>query len=536
MNDVNLSAESRPVASSVPRSKIEWLLQSLPTLLVFLALGGLLAWGKSTGWTLPKFSSWFGETHEHEEPWCDEHSVPMERCIECHPDLLPRARSHGWCEAHGVHECVLCHPELAQTASLVRLTREDRARAEEALAFSDRIKNNSRCKLAERRIQFESDAAVAKAGVEVEPVWTKAMTEAVAGTGEIAYDATRTARLSARVPGVVFQVCKQVGDVVQRGDVLVVIDAAEVGKAKSELLQAMIQYKLKAKHLEDMQAAAASIPERAIREMEASVSEARVRLTSARESMTNLGLAVDVEPLLAVPQESLANRLRLLGLPREIADGLDPQTTTSNLIALTAPFDGTVVERKVVDREVVDAARVIFTVIDVRRMWLTMDLRAEDAARVTLGKEVVFNPDGGVECRGRVAWISTEADHKTRTVKIRADLDNANGRLRANTFGTGRVILRETKDALVVPNSAVHWDGCCQLVFVRDKDYFKDGGFKVFHVRTVRTGARDHRDTEILVGLLPGEVVAAGGSGVLRAELLKSKLGEGEGCCGSGKK
>jgi cobalt-zinc-cadmium efflux system membrane fusion protein len=51
----------------------------------------------------------------------------------------------------------------------------------------------------------------------------------------------------------------------------------------------------------------------------------------------------------------------------------------------------------------------------------------------------------------------------------------------------------------------------------------------VFHVRTVRVGPRNGEFTEILAGVLPGEVVAAKGSDVLRAELLKNSLGEG--CC-----
>ena len=89
----------------------------------------------------------------------------------------------------------------------------------------------------------------------------------------------------------------------------------------------------------------------------------------------------------------------------------------------------------------------------------------------------------------------------------------------------------------MVPNEAVHWDGCCHVVFVRDKGHFDSKESpKVFHVRTVRLGV-GHRPeglvggkfTEIVAGLLPGEVVAAQGSDVLRAELLKNSLGEG--CC-----
>jgi cobalt-zinc-cadmium efflux system membrane fusion protein len=69
---------------------------------------------------------------------------------------------------------------------------------------------------------------------------------------------------------------------------------------------------------------------------------------------------------------------------------------------------------------------------------------------------------------------------------------------------------------------------------VRDKRYFDKDSPKVFHVRTVRVGGEsekfNEKFTEILAGVLPGEVVATKGSDVLRAELSKNNLGEG--CCG----
>ena len=128
-------------------------------------------------------------------------------------------------------------------------------------------------------------------------------------------------------------------------------------------------------------------------------------------------------------------------------------------------------------------------------MWLNLDLRLEDAKRVALGQQVRFWPDGGQEATGNITWISTEADHKTRTVKVRAALQNGDGRLRANTFGTGKVILHDQSQAVVVPSTAVQWEGCCHVVFVRDKDFFREGAPKVFHVRTVRLGAKDEKQT-----------------------------------------
>jgi membrane fusion protein, heavy metal efflux system len=129
-----------------------------------------------------------------------------------------------------------------------------------------------------------------------------------------------------------------------------------------------------------------------------------------------------------------------------------------------------------------------------------------------------------------VTWISPVADERTRSVQVRAELGNADRSHRAGEFGAGRIVLREEKSSLVVPSEAVHWEGDCNVVFVRDKDYEKDGAAKVFHVRQVRPGAKDvvaGRAVTEIAGLAPGEWVAVANSGLFRSELLKNFLGAG---------
>jgi cobalt-zinc-cadmium efflux system membrane fusion protein len=94
------------------------------------------------------------------------------------------------------------------------------------------------------------------------------------------------------------------------------------------------------------------------------------------------------------------------------------------------------------------------------------------------------------------------------------------------------VVLREEPNAILVPNEAIHVEAGSHYLFVRDKNFRTEGNPKVFHTRTVRLGARDDRHTEVIAGVLPGELVATRNSAVLMAELLRGKLGEGEGCCG----
>ena len=200
-----------------------------PTLCVMVALAGLGVYGHRSGWKLPKFSALAGNGVAEREDWCEEHGVPESQCVECHPDLLPRGKDYGWCKEHGVANCPLCHPEVAQLKQTPVVSEADRQRAARALAAAPRPENNAVCKNYRRRIQFASLEAVKKAGVDVGLVDRQPIIESVSANGQITYDQTRFASLSSRLPGTVWHVEKNVGDRVRAGEVLALVDAAEVG-------------------------------------------------------------------------------------------------------------------------------------------------------------------------------------------------------------------------------------------------------------------------------------------------------------------
>jgi len=505
----------------------------VPTFLVMAMLAGVGIYGHYSDWKLPKFSALVGGSAGERDDWCEEHGVPESQCVECRPNLLPRGKDYGWCKEHGVANCPLCHPEVAQLKQTPAPSETDRQRAVRATAFASRPENNSICKNYRHRIQFVSAEAVKKAGVDVGLVQRQPISESVAVNGQITYDQTHFASLSSRLPGTVWHVEKNVGDRVRSGEVLALVDAAEVGRAKTELIQSLAQEELQRKVVHRLESLASEgiVAGRQAQTAQTEYVQARARLLSAQQALGNLGLPVNIEQLRGLPDEKLAQRLRWLGLPEQYVQHLSPEETIATLLPVKAPMDGIIVARQVVAGEVVDAARVLFQLADMSRIWLTLNVSVEEAGKLTLGQPVRFRPDGSHgEMGGKLVWISTTADRQTRMVMVRAELPNPSGQLRNETFGAGRIILREEKEAIVVPAEAIHWEGCCHLVFVRDKGYFdKPDSPKVFHVRTVRLGTSSEKATEIIAGVLPGEVVATKGSDVLRAELLKNNLGEG--CC-----
>lgn len=517
----------------VPRL-LRWLWSNLPTLLVFGAIAGLGYYGHRSGWKVPKFSVLMGGPPAQPDDWCTDHNVPESQCVECNAELLPPGPEYGWCREHGVSNCPLDHPDVAELKQTPAMLVGDLERAARGLKLNERPRNNSVCSLYRRRLQFASLEAVRKTGLDVAVVDRRPMEESVQCPGQICYDPTRLASVSARVPGTVWRVEKHVGQLVHEGDVLALVDAKEVGQAKTELIEALAHEQLQRRVFTRLESLAAQgvVPGARAQEADAALVQARARVLRAKEALVNLGLPVEIEALRSLAEEEVVAHLRFLGLPESLAADLDPRTTTANLLPVRAPLGGVVVERQVVAGEVVDPSQVLFQVADPSRMWLVLDVPLEQTGKLAPGQLVRFLPDGSrEEVSGQLTWISTTADERTRTVKVRAEVPNPAGVLRNETFGQGRVVLRQEPDAIVVPNQAVQWEGCCHVVFVRDRRFFdSDGSYKVFHVRMVRPGARDDQFTEILAGVLPGEVVVTEGSDLLRTQLLKNNLGKA--CCG----
>lgn len=539
----------RPAAARKPNQRraggpASFILHSFPTLLVLIALGGVAFWGHHNGWRAPKFTSLFGATVQAQnEDWCVEHNVPESRCIKCHPELAGDSaadwcKEHGvvesrctvchpeiltkgvagdWCKEHGVPEsgCTLCHPEIAVKGKLPQSESGPRIVSSE----SKPPKDPSTCQTHALRVQFASAESVTKAGVQLGEVIERPMENTIIGNAETQYDQTQLAHVASRLPGVVWRVDKQIGEAVHKDDVLALVDAAEVGRTKAELLTAIAQRNVRNQTLkrinELLPQKISTVAE--LQEAEAALREADIRAFNARQALINHGLTASME----MPTTPNERELQMLGLPENVKASLESGAPSANLIPLVAPLDGIVIQRNVIAGAVIDASTPLFTITDPTKLWLLIDLPQAQIGRVAVGQGVQFQPERNAESiRGTVTWITTEVDDQTRTVKVRADVDNSSHKLLASTFGRARVIVREAQNAIAVPNEAIHWEGCCHVVFVRLTE-------EIFQTRKVQLGARDSHYTEVLVGVVPGEIVATAGSHVLKSEILKSNLGAG---------
>lgn len=447
-----------------------------------------------------------------ENDWCAEHALPESQCLACHPELANARRTGADADPHDGHDhgpgegerhgspFDLPERPLGGLASDAANTVEPfipvsepprRSRAPSVTCSTDRL-----------RVRFTSAEIARRAGLRIERVTEQPFAQNIVCNARLDHDRNHYSEVSSRVPGVITEVRTDLGERVEAGDVLALVDSADLAAAKAEFLQSVALVALWERNHDrehDLLARGLS-SERADFEAETTLAEQRIALARAEQ------------------------RLRTLGLSAEHIAAVRQHNDTTPVLAVSAPFRGEVVERHAVVGEMVSPGAMMFSIADTTRVWALIDVQEHDIQAVSVGQSVVLALDAlrGESFPGVITWLSAAVDARTRTLQARAVIDNPDGRLRANMYGRALVNVRDRQTALLIPKDAVQWDGCCNLAFVAQSD-------TLFEPRKLRLGPESQRAYVVLEGLRPGDPVVTQGSFLLKAEILRNNIGAG--CC-----
>ncbi|NNM27227.1 MAG: efflux RND transporter periplasmic adaptor subunit [Phycisphaerales bacterium] len=436
--------------------------------------------------------------------WCGGHDVAEALCTRCNVGLIPAFEARGdWCVTHGLPEsqCLICLRPASTGEPAAERPDAAGARAGAGVMRVNRPPSPT-CTTSYTTVQLASPAVARRAGLRVETLEKQSVPEVVTCNADVAFNGGRYAHLASRAPGIITEVRVDLGATVDAGEVLAVVDSSDIGSAKAAFLQARSLVDLWEKtHAREQSLFEQNVgTERDVLEAETRLVESRVQLGNARQRLQNLGLSE-----------------RDLEVVAETND-------TSSMLPLRAAFPGIVVERHAVPGEVVTTARSLFAVADTQTMWVMLDVYETDVARLERGQRVTMRVDAMPDrtFTGELTWISAEVDRRTRTIQARAEVENPDGLLRANMFGRAEITVRTIEEAVLVPASAVQWDGCCNVVFVRHTD-------TIYQPYKVTLGYKQGERFVVEDGVPAGEAVVTQGSFLLKTEILKGNIGAG--CC-----
>ncbi len=183
-------------------------------------------------------------------------------------------------------------------------------------------------------------------------------------------------------------------------------------------------------------------------------------------------------------------------------------------LQILAPQDGFVVEKMVVEGQMVDPGMKIYRLADLGLVWVQAQIYEQDLVYIKLGQEATvtlsYLPDR--DFRGRVTYVYPNVDQKTRTAQVRMEFHNPGYFLKPGMFATVQMTSELEPSALLVPNMAILRSGDRNTVFVA-----LDGG--KFDPRTVTLGpAAENNTYQVLSGLREGERIVTSGQFMLDSE------------------
>ncbi|MEA1831995.1 efflux RND transporter periplasmic adaptor subunit [Methylobacterium durans] len=360
---------------------------------------------------------------------------------------------------------------------------------------------------------------ITSAKIVVAPVNKGVLSRKLTVPGTVAPDAERVGRVAAKVIGTVVELKKRLGDPVEKGEVVAVLDSREVADAKNDYIAAQVGRELQETLFERDHALRDKgiSAEQQFLKARTTLIEARLKSDLARQKLSALGVPdAEVDKLAEKPNPTK----KFVSIEDEHMAGLDRAPKLGlQRYELRAPIAGRVIERRVdVGAPVNDEGqeKEIYTIADLSEVWVELAVPTGDLGAIKEGQPVTLDAgDDRTATTGRIVFVSPMLDAQTRSAKVIASVKNEGMAWRPGSYATVHVAVEQESVALRLPRSALQTIEGEPVVFVRTKDGFEK--------REVVTGKGDAEAVEVIFGLDAGEEVAVANAFVLKAELGKAE-------------
>jgi Cu(I)/Ag(I) efflux system membrane fusion protein len=164
-------------------------------------------------------------------------------------------------------------------------------------------------------------------------------------------------------------------------------------------------------------------------------------------------------------------KLRELGMTEQQIESLRTSGEAKKRLRITSPISGTVITKYKVEGDYVETGQPVYRVVDLSTVWLMLDLYPDDAAAVRFGQQVEAEVQSlpGEVFTGRVAFVNPLVDEETRTVEVRIEMTNFDGRLKPGDYATAEIrVPAIPRDKVYDPALAGKWISPMHPQIVRD--------------------------------------------------------------------
>ncbi len=352
------------------------------------------------------------------------------------------------------------------------------------------------------------DPSIAKALIKTGVVEEVERTKVFKFMGQVELDLTKTVEVVSAGSGRVEQVSKLLGEKVEKSDILAIIHSADLGQAKADFLEVQAKLELS----------------QATFKREKELYEKKV---SSEADYLN---ALNELRVAEASYVAADKRLNLFGLKSEQIGSIKNEKKNEDFanLVLRVPQSGTIIKQNISVGEIVGTTESLYTISDLSNLWVWCDVYEKDLEvlheQFAKGKPLraivyvkAFKAD---EFEGVVDMVGNLMDEHTRTVKIRVQVKNPEGKLRPGMFAEVEVIIPGDGRMIAVPRNAVMTDASEHFVFQHWKD-------DLWARSDVTVGSIQGDLVEILSGIPNGAIIVTGGAFMLKSDILREKMGAG---------
>ncbi|MGH7165563.1 MAG: efflux RND transporter periplasmic adaptor subunit [Nitrospiraceae bacterium] len=193
--------------------------------------------------------------------------------------------------------------------------------------------------------------------------------------------------------------------------------------------------------------------------------------------------------------EATQRRFQLWDITEEHIRELEKTGKVMKTLPIHSPITGTVIKKNALAGAHVDPGEELYTIADLSHLWILADIYEYELPLIKVGQgaTVTLSYDPHTQLHGHVGFIYPTLDPKTRTAKVRFELDNPNDKLKPDMYANVELKVN-LGTRLAVPQEAVIESGQKQLVFIHH------GGGRL-EPRLIKTGVKTENYYEVLDGL-----------------------------------
>lgn len=302
------------------------------------------------------------------------------------------------------------------------------------------------------------------------------------------------------VEGRVNVVYVNIGDYVRKGQTLMLIEGLQIGEIKAQFLKAKANLAYAESNYNRLKALIEENvgSQKTFLEAKADYEKAKAELKAEDNKIHSIGL-----------------------LDEDVENSNDKHSHTSGLLAVKSPIDGTIVERNVAIGQLVESNSNSFRIINTNSVFADAQIYETDLNRISGKPEITLTTVAfpGLEFKGKIKYISDIVDKESRTLLIKALINNSDKKLKPEMFAEMKIPTSKSAMALIIPSEAIVNEGNENYVFIAIND-------STFEKRIIQIGSSSGEMTEIKSGLIRGDKIVTKGSFMLKSELKKAIFGE----------